>query len=98
MKEWKQNYDSNTKCHFLAHHGVKRDSVATVKQNRISLSLYCLWSEPHGKAKYQVPEELLQFSVNLFYRCGDVVRMLLIVQHRFLWDPGAQETQKKGEQ
>ncbi|XP_066938279.1 uncharacterized protein [Macrobrachium rosenbergii] len=88
-------------CHFLAHHGVKKDSATTpirvvfdcsIRQGKSGLSLNdCLWAGPHITA--DPLKVLLQFKTKSFACISDIEKAFLMVQlreedrdyTRFLW-------------
>ena len=88
-------------CHYLAHHGVKKDSVTTplrlvfdcsARQGKNGLSLNdCLWTGPYITA--DLLKVLLQFRTNQFACISDIEKAFLMVQlreedrnyTRFLW-------------
>ncbi|XP_064090813.1 uncharacterized protein LOC135204594 [Macrobrachium nipponense] len=92
---------SDVDCHYLAHHGVLKDSATTPirivfdcssKQGKNGLSLNdCLWTGPHVTA--DLLRVLLQFRTNTFACIGDIEKAFLMVQlreedrnyTRFLW-------------
>ncbi|XP_064097204.1 uncharacterized protein LOC135208689 [Macrobrachium nipponense] len=92
---------SDVDCHYLAHHGVLKDSATTPirivfdcssKKGKNGLSLNdCLWTGPHVTA--DLLRVLLQFRTNTFACIGDIEKAFLMVQlreedrnyTRFLW-------------
>ncbi|XP_066964381.1 uncharacterized protein [Macrobrachium rosenbergii] len=87
-------------CHFLAHHGVKKDSATTPIRIVFNCSVRrgsglslnnCLWTGPHITA--DLFRVLLQLKTKLFACISDIEKTFLMVQlreedrdyTRFLW-------------
>ncbi|XP_066950800.1 uncharacterized protein [Macrobrachium rosenbergii] len=88
-------------CHFLAHHGVKKESATTTirmvfdclfRQGKSGLSLNdCLWTGPHITA--DLLKVLLQFKTKSFACISDIEKAFFMMQlreedrnyTRFLW-------------
>ena len=95
------DWDLNEHCHFLAHHGVKKESRTTpirvvydcsARQGKNGLSLNdCLWTGPHITA--DLLKVLLQLRTHAYACTSDIEKAFLMVQlkeedrryTRFLW-------------
>ncbi|XP_066946071.1 uncharacterized protein [Macrobrachium rosenbergii] len=90
LKDQEDRGFSNTvvDCHYLAHHGVRKDSATTpirivfdcsLRQGKEGLSLKdCLWTGPHITT--DLLKVLLQFRTNTFACVSDIEKAFLMVQ------------------